>query len=310
MNYLSLSKKPRKNANSHERSLKGPNSYDKFNKISLICQSRYLNIIRGQNVILVLIAFVSSLPIFQNSHDELIRCIMVILAIVFLGLMIFQQSMQYMTGWQKARFLAESILSNSWLFCFKIGVYNADEKNASATFLEYVEKTEKDVDLNEWYSIYTSSFGAIAEWMHEVFVESDFLKKKSFYITYRLKDQLEWYTERASDNFKRASRWHITSLVLLLAGIVLTMLIPISQFSIFGFLSTITATSLTWRQTRRFEELRVTYAITAKELESLKYRFELEVEEKPIFSLIMEAEKLISREHKLWFNRSLPLPSV
>ena len=80
------------------------------------------------------------------------------------------------------------------------------------------------------------------------------------------------------------------------------MFVQLNQFAILGFLSTITATIVTWRQTKRFDELKVTYAVAVKELHSLKAKFSLEKDESDILKFVEEAEKSISREHKLWFN--------
>lgn len=207
-----------------------------------------------------------------------------------------------MTGWQNARFIAESVLSNSWLFSFKIGVYNSDEKTATSIFIDNVDKIQKEVELKSFLSIYTSSLPTIADWMKSNFNEQNIATKKEFYIKHRLEDQINWYNKKAELNMKHSSLWFTISLILLLAGIILTTFLRLNQFTILGFLSMITATIVTWRQTKRFDELKVTYAVAAKELTSLKAKFELEKDELDILRFVEEAEKSISREHKLWFN--------
>lgn len=207
-----------------------------------------------------------------------------------------------MAGWQNARFIAESVLSNSWLFSFKVGVYKNDEKAAITNFIDSIDKIENEVELKNFLSIYSSSLPIIADWMKKLFNEHSIAIKKEFYIKYRLDDQIEWYTNKSSFNMKQSSLWFALSLILLITGIILTLFITLNQFSILGFLSTITAGILTWRQTKRFDELKVTYAVAAKELHSLKAKFELEKDEPDILKFVEEAEKSISREHKLWFN--------
>lgn len=207
-----------------------------------------------------------------------------------------------MNGWQNARFIAESVLSNSWLFSFRIGIYGADEKTAIKNFIDTIDKIQKEVELKNFLSIYSSDFPSIADWMKSNFNETSIKTKKDFYIRYRLDDQISWYNNKAKFNRKQSSFWFGLSLILLLAGIILTMLVKLNQFVILGFLSTITASILTWRQTKRFDELKVTYAVAAKELHSIKSKFELEQDPKDILQFVEEAEKSISREHKLWFN--------
>lgn len=207
-----------------------------------------------------------------------------------------------MNGWQNARFIAESVLSNAWLFSFKIGIYNTDEKTATQNFVDSVDKIQKEVELKNFLSIYNSTLPAISDWMKINFNETNILTKKSFYIKHRLDDQINWYTKKSEYNQRHSSIWFVISLILLLAGIILTIFIALNQFSVLGFLSTITAAILTWRQTKRFDELKVTYAVAAKELHSLKAKFEVETDAPDILKFVEEAEKSISREHKLWFN--------
>jgi len=291
-----------KNEPEYDRELKGPYAYDRFNNISKICQTRYLNLIKAQSVILIIIALLSSLSVSSTECEQELRYTVVGLSIIILGLVVIQQNKNYMQGWQNARFITESVLSNSWLFSFKIGIYNTNEKTATTSFIDNVDKIEKEVELKNFLSIYSSSMPTIADWMQTLFNETSIPNKKAFYIKHRLDDQINWYTKKSEFNMKRSCFWFTFSLILLLAGIILTLFILLSQFSILGFLSTVTAAILTWRQTKRFDELKVTYAVAAKELHSLKAKFELEKDEPDILKFVEEAEKSISREHKLWFN--------
>lgn len=294
--------KHQKNEPNFDRELKGPYAYDRFNSISKICQTRYLNLIKAQSCILVLMALLSSFSVASDECEKIVRYSIITLSILTLGIIIFQQNKNYMTGWQNARFIAESVLSNSWLFSFKIGIYNSDERTATKNFIDTIDKIQKEVELKNFLSISNSTLPTIADWMKTNFNDCNIASKKVFYINYRLDDQINWYTNKSEFNMRQSSLWFALSLILLLAGIILTVFIQLNQFAILGFLSTITAAILTWRQTKRFDELKVTYAVAAKELHSLKSKFELEKDEFDILKFVEEAEKSISREHKLWFN--------
>jgi hypothetical protein len=291
-----------KNEANFDRGLQGPHAYDRFNYISKICQTRYLNLIKAQSSMLILISLLSSFSVAAAECEQWLRYTLVALYVIILGIIIFQQSKNYMQGWQNARFIAESVLSHSWLFSFKIGIYNSNEKAATTSFIDSVDKIEKEVELKNFYSIYSSQLPPIADWMQKLFNDTSIANKKAFYIKHRLDDQINWYNKKSQFNMNQAGFWFGFSLVLLLAGIILTLVIQLSQFSVLGFLSTITAAILTWRQTKRFDELRVTYAVAANELHSLKAKFQLESDEPDILKFVEEAEKSISREHKLWFN--------
>lgn len=294
--------KQRKNASNYDRELLGPYTYDRFNNISKICQTKYLNLIKAQGFILILIALLSSIPVSSNEIERYFRYSIVALSIIVLGGIIYQQNKNYMSGWQNARFIAESVLSNAWLFGFKIGIYNTDESNAIKNFIDTVDKTQKEVELKNFLSIFNSDLPLISDWMIKIFREDNILIKKQFYIKCRLDDQINWYNKKSQFNMRQSSLWFSLSLIFLLLGIILTLFIRMDQFVVLGFLSTTIATILTWRQTKRFDELKVTYAVAAKELFSLKTKFELEKDTVDIMKFVEEAEKSISREHKLWFN--------
>lgn len=287
---------------SYDRELKGPYAYDKFNNISKICQTRYLRLIKAQSAVLILIALLSSFPISTGKCEEWLRYVLVGLSVIILGMIIFQQNKSYMQGWQNARFIAESVLSSAWLFSFKVWPYTKTEKDAVTKFIDNIDKIEKEVDLKQFLSIYNSSEPTIAGWMQNLFWEADILKKRDFYIKHRLDDQISWYTNKSEYNRNQSGLWFTLSLILLLAGIVTTLFIRLDQFAVLGLVSTLTAAILTWRQTKRFDELKTTYAVAVKELHALKTKLNLENDEKDIISFVDEAEKSISREHKLWFN--------
>ena len=109
-----------------DRELIGPDSYEYFNNISKICQLKYVGLLKAQLILLLIISVFSIFPILGNSLENLKQTINIILMVIVLILMILQFSKNYMAGWQKARFLAESIMSNCWLL--KIGRASCRER--------------------------------------------------------------------------------------------------------------------------------------------------------------------------------------
>jgi hypothetical protein len=100
-----------------------------------------LILIKAQSIILILIALLSSFSI-TGQCEEGMRYTLIGLSIIALGIIIFQQSKNYMNGWQNARFIAESVLSNAWLFGFKVWHYSGNEKVSTNNFIENVTKIE------------------------------------------------------------------------------------------------------------------------------------------------------------------------
>src|SRR5690554_468353 len=98
-----------------DRELIGPDSYECFNNLSKLCQKRYLKNVGYQLVLLLLISIIASIPEFNTTLEKLKHFIQLSLIIGVLILMVMQFKSNFMDGWQKSRFLAESILSQAWL---------------------------------------------------------------------------------------------------------------------------------------------------------------------------------------------------
>jgi hypothetical protein len=97
--------------------------------ISRECQKRYLRLIKLQTAGLCGVALIGAFSYdMASSLEPKARLLIVVFSIIVLGLLSYQQSRNYMKGWQNARFAAESILSNAWLFVFKIGAHAGNEK--------------------------------------------------------------------------------------------------------------------------------------------------------------------------------------
>ena len=142
------------------------------------------------------------------------RSIELILIIVVLSIMIWQYNINYTKGWENARYLAESILSNAWLFVWKCEPFNRDDKSASEKFIDIVENLETQIDLGGFLSPVPPQKNGISDWMNNIRCD-DLETKRDMYIQYRLDDQIDWYANKASHNQKRSALWFIAGLSLL-----------------------------------------------------------------------------------------------
>src|SRR4029079_6944705 len=96
-------------------------------------------------------------------------------------------------------------------------------------------------------------------------------EKKAIYTRYRLNDQIGWYNRKSQFNRWQSEKWFTISWLLMVSSIVLavlTLIEVIPQYAYLAFFATIISTIQTWKQTKRFDELRATYAVAADELRS------------------------------------------
>lgn len=63
------------------------------------------------------------------------------------------------------------------------------------------------------------------------------------------------------------------------------------------------ASVFSWKQTKRFEELKTTYSVAADELIDFKKLIINSTAEDEVKLLVATTEKAISREHKIWYSR-------
>ena len=141
-----------------DRELKGPDSYEFYNDISKECQRKYLGLMKWQLSSLMLIAIISLFPFIKEwPHwiEQMKQITLVISILAVLILMIIQYSKNYMEGWQKSRFLAESILSNSWLLFFKHEKYNLPFNDALEAFHKRIKEMKEEIDVKQFLSTST-----------------------------------------------------------------------------------------------------------------------------------------------------------
>jgi hypothetical protein len=141
----------------YDRALIGPDSYEYFNNLSKTCQNRYLRIVGSQLIILLLISLLAAIPATIPCIDKGKHILELSLIISVLVLMIIQFRSNYMDGWQKSRFLAESILSQTWLLLFKIDKYDTELNQALTLLQEKIGKMKKEVVADTYYKLETQN---------------------------------------------------------------------------------------------------------------------------------------------------------
>jgi hypothetical protein len=128
-----------------------------------------------------------------------------------------------------------------------------------------------------------------------------FHERRAFYLAYRLRDQLAWYTKRSQDHKRTADLWFAVGIVSELAAVIFAVLLVVTPGwpNMIGLLSTVTASSATLARLRGDNEASRRYALAAQELALIQRRIETSTE-RTFADRVIEAEAAISREHKMW----------
>jgi len=294
----------------YERELEGPHSYKYFNTLSKLCQNRYTGLLRAQLLFLLTISLISIIPGNIYGIENYLQGFNIILMILVFILMILQYSKNYMEGWQKGRFLAESILSNCWLVIFRCGSYNQKNYNEClAKFHDRIKEMKKEINIKDYFYMLPQEMFVNDNpvWMREKY-ETTSEDKKTFYIQYRINDQIDWYSKKAKFNTDNSKNYFLYGLISLGLGIVLSVFVLLKlvpALTYLGLFTTIAACLFSWKQTKRFDELKTTYSVAADELSDFKRALINKTSEDDIKETVFDTEKSISREHKLWFSKVL-----
>jgi len=290
-----------------DRKLIGPDSYEYFNDLSKLCQSRYLKILGAQLLILLGISLIASIPELPSPFEKTKHVIELALIVTVLILMIIQFKSNYMDGWQKSRFLAESILSQSWLLLFKVDNYDKDYNSAISIFLDRINEMKSEINVNDYLKFVSviSSDNDQPNWISENF-DKNISEKRNYYIIERINDQEKYYYKKTLYNRRNSEKYFWFGISSMGIGAILTTLTimdVIPNFSYLGLFTTLSAALFSWKQTKRFEELSSTYSVAIEELKDFKKKLLLDSSEDEIKAIIYDTEKSISREHKLWVTK-------
>ncbi|NCD41339.1 MAG: SLATT domain-containing protein [Bacteroidales bacterium] len=290
-----------------DRELIGPDSYECFNNLSKLCQKRYLKNVGYQLVLLLLISIIASIPEFNTTLEKLKHFIQLSLIIGVLILMVMQFKSNFMDGWQKSRFLAESILSQAWLLFFRINKYDDEFNNSLSVFQDRVKSMKSEINLADYlkFSSPISVDNDNPKWIIENFTKTN-SDKIEFYIKHRLNDQEKYYFKKTLYNTRKGELFFWLGILSMGFGAILTILTImdiIPNFAYLGLFTTLSAAIFSWKQTKRFEELSSTYSVAIDELKDFKKKLLLNPNEDRTKEIIYDVEKSISREHKLWVSK-------
>ena len=287
-----------------ERELVGPGSYEKYNKISIISQKNYFRSLKSQIILLLSIAFLSILPPVSLAFDHNKHIVeLFLISFVFMA-MLLQYRSNYVDGWQNARYLAESILSNAWLFVWKCEPFEGDNIAATINYIDAIEKLENDIPLNQFRSLVPNQDEEISAWMIK-FRDSEIAVKKKAYIKYRLDNQIRWYSDKADFNHRKSTLWFGVGLALMIIGAIITAMIirgSIQDLPFLGFFTTTAASVFSWTQAKRNDELKVTYANSSRGLLRFKAKMNLSLNENEFINLVSNIENSMSTEHQIWLT--------
>ena len=182
---------------------------------------------------------------------------------------------------------------------FEIGL---KEKDACKKFIDSIENIVKEMpEIIKNISI-DNKIDIITNKMKEVRQKS-LDKRKDFYLTYRINNQIEWYLKKGNSNdYKNKLYYYIIIVSYIISFIVILCLIfnPESKFNFVGVFTTFSASIFSWMQLKKYRENKDAYRIALNELNIIKERFKTIETEEDFVKFVLDSENAMSREQTLW----------
>lgn len=207
--------------------------------------------------------------------------------------------------WYGARALAESLKTMSWRYVMRAEPYHDEDRKSEREFSQAVTNllsTNKDASALNFASRHGEFF---TKKMKEI-RSSDLQERVQIYKKSRVIDQRNWYRREAQFN----ALWSRVGYIALIISSFLAMLsalfriayreawiVPVDVVSIFP------VAILGWIQSKRYQELSSSYALTGHEIAIIGNDLEYISDESELSKFVGDAENAFSREHTQWQAR-------
>ncbi|MGW0192697.1 DUF4231 domain-containing protein [Nonomuraea sp. NPDC003201] len=131
-----------------------------------------------------------------------------------------------------------------------------------------------------------------------------FEDRKSFYISDRVSDQMEWYSKRAEQHRKAARTWTAITIASSAIGCLMGFLKFIGPLDVdvLGLGAAIASAATAWNQLNQHRVNYASYVVASRELSIIRDRAR-NTEESEWSAFVSDAEDAVSREHTMWLAR-------
>jgi len=278
-----------------------PAVYRSANELSKKSQSAFFLALKLHLILLIIGA---ALSVFNFSH----WISAVLQALVFFGAFscsVYLFAKRPDKNWYAGRAVAESIKTLTWRYMCRAEPFQDDDENAGAHFRRKVQAVvdqNKDIVKAHLYFI----GGAQLTEMMKIIRAKSLAERKNEYATARVKDQLDWYADKARKNQKYSDNFFWALVSVNAIAVVLSLLriafisLPFWPTEIF---IAIAASLLGWMQARRFADLAAAYGLAAYEIGIINEQCMSPQTESEFSSFVGDSENAFSREHTQWVAR-------
>jgi hypothetical protein len=205
--------------------------------------------------------------------------------------------------WYDARAAAESIKTASWEFAVGGESFRLDDDAAESRFREVLKRVLANVKSLDVGAAGTDNAAATSS-MKEL-RSKDLAVRAEAYLSWRVEDQVQWYSSKATRNKQLYKRFSIAVVFVEAAAVLLGVLRVNSSLDadFLGPLAACAAGLVGWMQAKKYSNLAEAYAVTSHEVSLVSATLSGAQSEESWAQAVHDAEAAFSREHTMWQAR-------
>ncbi|WP_313426515.1 DUF4231 domain-containing protein [Stenotrophomonas rhizophila] len=281
-----------------------PALYRSADRTSNEKQEQHLRLIKTEYGLLLLAAIFS----MSQFSGTLFYAIYALIFAFLIGVLLTRAYLRPVQHWYRSRALAESAKTLTWRYMMKASPFDNSVEHASprTEFSDHLRKLLHDnesvaeLGVPDW-----SNASQITERMDGI-RNLKWPERREFYRVNRIRNQRDWYTNKAIYNKRHARRWIITGVMAYaIAGAMTICRIWAKDWAIWPIEPIIVFASsiIGWMQLRKFGELAAAYHVTAQDIGFLEPALDELKSDEEVASFVNDAELAFSREHTMWVAR-------
>ncbi len=251
-----------------------------------------------------LLASATAISIFNSSEPE-VAILQAMVLLGALGCAIYLFVARPDRHWYSGRAVAESIKTITWRYISKAEPFNNSNEIDSYQFgekLKAIVNQNKDV----LGLLNTHLDGTQISKEMEAFRAASVEERLMRYKEKRIVEQQSWYANKARSNRKMVSKSFIVLILTLAVSIFFSIAkirFPSTLYWPTDFFVTVAAGVLSWIQAKRYQELAVSYSLTAHEISFIRQQANAYMTDTELSKFVGDAENAFSREHTQWVAR-------
>jgi hypothetical protein len=276
--------------------------------VSTEAQRGFVRCMAADLSLIVLSSVIGAFSFNSTTAKSFLALLSAVLMAAGLLLTIYMRSQRFEHNWYDGRAVAESVKTRAWRFmtCSDPYLEELKEEEFSRLFLQTLQEVMKE---RKGFSASLGTDVGLEPQITQKMLairKMPLLDRKSIYLTQRINDQRQWYSNKSRTNKKSAKFWFnsimLAQMFALLFSLALIQFpdLPINLASIFAAAA---AAFIAWLQLKRHQELSNSYGLASQELGLIAEQAQHINTPGKLSTFVLDAENAISREHTLWIAR-------